>query len=90
MSYFRKLYEAATKNDLELLEEALGMEWYMPTQEDLDEGLLRAAQRGNADVLTRLLELGADMDAEDGHGETPLSLTVVNSHTGNETGSFIV
>ena len=48
----------------------------------LDEKLLRAAEGGNIEEISLLLERGANIDAADGDGWTALMLAAKSGHTG--------
>ena len=76
----RTLIEAAAKNDLQLLERALNHEFGVFPEEDVNNALLRAATTGNSDCVTLLLSRGADPDARDIDGDTPLMQAAANNH----------
>ena len=51
------------------------------TQEQLNKKLLDATYFGNIDVVKELLEKGADVNAKDKHGWTPLHAAATAGHT---------
>ncbi|XP_074649135.1 uncharacterized protein LOC141904445 [Tubulanus polymorphus] len=74
-----RLIEAANKNDVDLLYMALRGELGPVTEEELDNALVRAAVNGNTKSVHVLLENGANPDAADCDGESPLMLATANS-----------
>lgn len=49
-------------------------------EQDLNDAVIRAAGVGYADIVTCLLAKGADPDAEDPYGETPLIHAAAGNH----------
>jgi ankyrin repeat protein len=81
-NFYRTLFESAAKNDLLLMERALSGELGDLELSDLNQALIRAAQNGNAECVSRLLAEGADIDCDDVDGDTPLMLAAANDHIG--------
>ena len=79
---YRVLFQSAAKGDSELLERALSGELGDLHLSDLNEALIRAAQNGNAECVSRLLAEGAHIDCDDVDGDTPFMLAAANNHTG--------
>ena len=74
------MMNAASMNDVGLLERALLQEFGPVNREEMDKALLRASQLGNIDIVEILLQQGASVNAEDMDGDTALSLAAANGH----------
>ena len=76
----RTIIQAVGRCDLPLLERALTGEFGDLTQDDLNDALVRAANLGYAECVSRMLAEGADPECEDGDGDTPLALASSCNH----------
>ena len=80
--------EAAVKDDRQLLTRAISGELGSITQSELNAALQSASQNGNAVCVSMLIAQGADVDDEDGDGDTPLMLAAGNGYA-SECGSLL-
>ena len=65
-----------------MLEQALAGQFGEVEQGALDDSLVRAASHGNTECVLTLLENGANADARDMDGDTPLMMAASNGHLG--------
>jgi len=75
----------SSKGDVATLRRVLAGEFEPVTEAELSEALLRSACHGHHDCLMALLAHGADADAEDLDGDTPLMLAAANNHLGSSS-----
>ncbi|XP_013401875.1 kinase D-interacting substrate of 220 kDa isoform X1 [Lingula anatina] len=74
------IVNAASKGDLELLTKALRGKFGEVTKENVNEGLMRAANMGNFKCVEYLLSAGGDPNALDMDGDSPLKLAINNNY----------
>jgi ankyrin repeat protein len=74
------LVDAANRDNHDLLLMVVTGAYGSYSKEDLDNALIRASINGNHRCVSLLLDWGADSDAEDMDGDTPLMLAACNNH----------
>lgn len=74
------LVDSANRDNHDLLLMVLTGAYGPYTTEDVNNALIRAAINGNSRCVSLLLDWGADTDAEDMDGDTPLMLAACNNH----------
>lgn len=80
MCCFRKIYEAASCNDLVFVKEALEGKYGELLTDDLELALLRASTNGHLDCVNLLLEHKVRVHARNGSEETSLMLAAQYGH----------
>jgi len=76
----RLIGAAAKSGDLELTKKVLSVV-EIDSDDDLDLALVEASHAGSTDIVSLLLDKGADVNAQDADGYTALSIASRNGHT---------